>query len=336
MVVDQAVRIPLPVGGVIARIRPEPQSEAHPLLGGLLHEKAKPIRKAFAILLPEIGIGRPIAVPHLLLAGERLALRVGGAALFPAIINLDHIHANLRTRLDLLQQKGLIDARIPVSASPRVGEQDTVTPRPVRPDRALERHHRALPSRIAAAIDQFNERIAVRQQGNASTSPVKDEVLHPLRPTGRHRRKADECQPVACQHIAAVQRAHRQRKARVIRHQQSFIHVHQVVADIGLIHADHTRRLNMLRTEFDAVTSIECRPKRLAILRQFPEVTVIVVHGLHGICPCPPGNHAGNARKQPEFRLATIGEDLHAQALHADRAPSSSLRRYRRLTVGSW
>ena len=98
--------------------------------------------------------------------------------MLPAVVDLDHIHADLRARFDLLHQKRLVDARVAVAAAPRIGEQNAVAPRPVRPDRALERHQRALPPRVPAAIDELDKRIAVRQKPNAPVCAVENEVLH--------------------------------------------------------------------------------------------------------------------------------------------------------------
>ena len=129
MQLQQARGVALPIGEVVARIRREPQTEAHALARGLAYERIESSRKTRGVRNPKIGIERPEAVP----GAAAPASRVCGAAMLPAVVDLNHIDAQAGAGFHFLGHEISVDAQVARAVAPSVAEEHGVAPRIVRP-----------------------------------------------------------------------------------------------------------------------------------------------------------------------------------------------------------
>ena len=167
------VGVLLPVGGLVAGVRSEPEAEFHAVAAGGGDDRFEAVGEARGVGVPEFRVGGPVSVPDPLAAG------IGGvrrAAFLPAVVDLDDIDPEFRPGLDLLEEEGLVDAGVAGAVAPGVAEEHAVAPGDVLAEPALDRMERAGAAGLAAVVGDAGNRVAVEERTDRALARADAEI----------------------------------------------------------------------------------------------------------------------------------------------------------------
>ena len=231
---QEEVGVPPPVRRLVGGVRPEPQPELHALRARLLDERREPAREPDGVDVPEARL-LPPGAPAPLFA-PRDADGIGRVALLPAVVDLDHVHAELGPRRDLAPQEALVDAGVLVPVAPGVGEEEPVPARDVRTERPVEVRGGADAPRPPAAIADAEAPVGAGKDAQHLPPGIHVPVGRIVRPRVRQRRLAEEGDALPAERILEEERRSGNVERPLAAGEKTLLLEIQVVVPVRVVH----------------------------------------------------------------------------------------------------